>query len=427
MAGIRINSAKNFAGQLYATQVWVNEQINPFLKSFAALSGNKIVFTKGDSTTAELDLSTLVQAGNGVEVASNVVTVKIDDASESYLTVGADGVKLSGIDTAIATANSTLQTTLQGFLWKAEGETAFTAENTVRGAIEAVWTYVGKTDAAGLSKRIADAEAAIETLTTETVNVSGNNAIEVTGEGAAKTISLKLDGTDKILSQSADGLKATIQLKTITEGLGENISKEYALVGSDGTTELGARIQIEKDRFLKSATYSEEAHKISFVFNLADGTESTTEVDLSGLVDVYTASNGISKVGSNFQGVVDPNSELFLTVSADGFKLSGIADAINTSTQEAVQPLKEAIETAVQMIATTVTIPQNTTGVWTSDPIPGRVMHVSDATGVIYPEIIYSENSINCTTTLKADFGEIGLESEETWHIVYAKPVTVQV
>lgn len=427
MAGIRINSAKNFAGQLYATQVWVNEQINPFLKSFAALSGNKIVFTKGDSTTAELDLSTLVQAGNGVEVASNVVTVKIDDASESYLTVGADGVKLSGIDTAIATANSTLQTTLQGFLWKAEGETAFTAENTVRGAIEAVWTYVGKTDATGLSKRIADAEAAIETLTTETVNVSGNNAIEVTGEGAAKTISLKLDGTDKILSQSADGLKATIQLKAITEGLGENISKEYALVGSDGTTELGARIQIEKDRFLKSATYSEEAHKISFVFNLADGTESTTEVDLSGLVDVYTASNGISKVGSNFQGVVDPNSESFLTVSADGFKLSGIADAINTSTQEAVQPLKEAIETAVQMIATTVTIPQNTTGVWTSDPIPGRVMHVSDATGVIYPEIIYSENSINCTTTLKADFGEIGLESEETWHIVYAKPVTVQV
>lgn len=425
MAGIRINSAKNFAGQLYATQIWVNEQINPFLKSFAALSGNKVVFTKGDSTTAELDLSTLVQAGNGVEVASNVVTVKIDDTSESYLTVGADGVKLSGIDTAIATANSTLQTTLQGLLWKAEGETAFTAENTVRGAIEAVWTYVGKTDAAGLSKRIADAEAAIETLTTEAVNVSGSNAIEVTGEGSAKNISLKLDGTDKILSQSADGLKATIQLKAITEGLGENISKEYALVGSDGTTELGARIQIEKDRFLKSATYSEETHKISFVFNLADGTESTTEVDLSGLVDVYTASNGISKVGSNFQGIVDPNSESFLTVGADGFKLAGVQDAIDSTVETAIEPVKTAVETAVQMAATTVTIPLGTSGAWTSDPIPGRVMHVSDADGVVYPDIKYSANTIDCNTTLSADFGETALEAEETWYVVYAKPITV--
>lgn len=425
MAGIRINSAKNFAGQLYATQVWVNEQINPFLKSFAALSGNKVVFTKGDNTTVELDLSTLVQAGNGVEVASNVVTMKIDGASESYLTVGAGGVKLSGIDTAIATANSTLQTTLQGFLWKAEGETAFTAENTVRGAIEAIWTYVGKTDAAGLSKRIADAEAAIETLTTEAVNVSGSNAIEVTGEGAAKTIALKLDGTDKILSQSADGLKATIQLKAITEGLGENISKEYALVGADGSTELGARIQIEKDRFLKSATYSEDTHKISFVFNLADGTESTTEVDLSGLVDVYTASNGISKVGSNFQGIVDPNSESFLTVGADGFKLAGVQDAIDTAAAAAVEPVKTAVETAVQMIATTITVPISTTGVWTSDPIPGRVMHVSDANGVVYPDIKYSDNTMNCTTTLSADFGETALEAEETWYVVYAKPITV--
>ena len=425
MAGIRINSAKNFAGQPYATQVWVNNQINPFLKSFAALSGNKVIFTKGDNTTAELDLSGLVQAGNGVEVTANAVAVKIDGTSESYLTVGAEGVKLSGIDAAIAGANSTLQTTLQGLLWKAEGETAFTAENTVRGAIEAVWTYVGKTDAAGLSKRIADAEAAIETLSTEAVNVSGSNAIAVTGEGAAKTISLKLDGTDKILSQSADGLKATVQLKAITEGLGENISKEYALVGADGSTELGARIQIEKDRFLKSATYSEDTHKISFVFNLADGTESTTEVDLSGLVDVYTASNGVSKVGSEFQGVVDPNSESFLTVGANGFKLAGVQDAIDSTVETAIEPVKTAVETAVQMVATTVTIPLGTSGVWTSDPIPGRVMHVSDADGVVYPEIKYSANTINCTTTLSADFGETALEAEETWHVVYAKPITV--
>ena len=70
-------------------------------------------------------------------------------------------------------------------------------------------------------------------------------------------------------------------------------------------------------------------------------------------------------------------------------------------------------------------VPISTTGVWTSDPIPGRVMHVSDANGVVYPDIKYSDNTMNCTTTLSADFGETALEAEETWYVVYAKPITV--
>lgn len=44
------------------------------------------------------DLVDVYTAGNGIDIANNVVSIKIDDASEDYLTVGADGLKISGID-----------------------------------------------------------------------------------------------------------------------------------------------------------------------------------------------------------------------------------------------------------------------------------------------------------------------------------------
>lgn len=392
--GIRINNAKNFFGENYATQPWVTGELDAFLKSFEALTSNKVVFTKGDGTTVELDLSTLVQNGNGISVTNNEVHINLDETGENYLTVGKDGLKLSGIDAAIKTSD------------------------------DAIWTYVGKDDTTGLSLRIKNAEDSIATIVSESIDVSGENAIVATGT-TSKVISLKLDGTDKILSQGTDGLKATVQLKSITTGLGENISKKYVLVGSDGTTELGDVIEIEKDRFLQSATYDSETHKITFSFNLADGSTSSTEVDLSDLVDVYTASKGITKVGSDFQGVVDPNSESFLSVGTDGFKVAGVQNAINAAVSTSGVKLKTAVEKAVELVATTISIPSGTTGEFTSSEIPGRVMHVSDASGVIYPDIVYSSNTINCTTTLKADFGSTATTEDETWFVVYAKPIQV--
>lgn len=62
----------------------------------------------GDVTIDDIDLSDLVdvyEEGNGIEITSgNKINVQKDPSSESYLTVGAAGVKVSGIDAAIATA-----------------------------------------------------------------------------------------------------------------------------------------------------------------------------------------------------------------------------------------------------------------------------------------------------------------------------------
>lgn len=419
--GIRINAAKNFAGQLYATQDWVNSSLNAYLKSVGNLAENKVVFTKGDNTTATLDLSALVKGDSkAIAVTNNAVELKIK-TGEKYIIADANGLATTGIDTAISTAVGGAKTAL------------------INNEIKAVWTYVGQDDTTGLSKRIATAEKAIEDLTTNAVNVSSQGAIVVTdGTGAEKIISLKLDGTDKILSQGTDGLKATIGLGVRTTGFtGDNVtnlSKQYYLTDKDGNQIGDTVIDIAKDQFLKDAKYDAATHKLTFEFNVEDGT-AITEIDLSGLVDVYTASNGVTKVGSNFQGVVDPNTEkvttgegttaAVLSVGANGFRTDNVQKAINYAVETAVAPVKTAVETAVTLVATTVTVPAGTTGVWTSDAIEGRVMHVSDANGVIYPEITYSANTINCTTTLTADFGETATAEAETWHVIVAKPITV--
>lgn len=43
-------------------------------------------------------------AGNGINIADNTISVKVDATSEKYLTVGTNGIKLAGIDQAIADA-----------------------------------------------------------------------------------------------------------------------------------------------------------------------------------------------------------------------------------------------------------------------------------------------------------------------------------
>ena len=71
----------------------------------------EIIFTwktvDGETKTDAVSVADFVQvytAGNGLDLNSNQFSVKIDGESESFLTVGANGVKLAGVQTAIDTA-----------------------------------------------------------------------------------------------------------------------------------------------------------------------------------------------------------------------------------------------------------------------------------------------------------------------------------
>ena len=72
----------------------------------------ELTLTSGDIVHIPVnELVDVYTSGNGVDITdANVVSVKLDAASESFLTVGVDGVKLSGVQTAINGAVDTAKT-----------------------------------------------------------------------------------------------------------------------------------------------------------------------------------------------------------------------------------------------------------------------------------------------------------------------------
>ena len=106
-------------------------------------------------------------------------------------------------------------------------------------------------------------------------------------------------------SKTIDDILETLNIKQVTPD-SENYASAYELQDSTGKV-YGSRINITKDQFLKNVSY--ENNILTLTFILADGTESTQQVDLTGLVDEYIAGAGIS-----------------VTTTDDGKKVINIAD-----------------------------------------------------------------------------------------------------
>ena len=67
-----------------------------------------IVFTFNTGEVIELDVKNLIDvytAGDGLQLVENVFSIKRDPLSDNFLTVSPDGIKISGIQTAIENAN----------------------------------------------------------------------------------------------------------------------------------------------------------------------------------------------------------------------------------------------------------------------------------------------------------------------------------
>lgn len=166
----------------------------------------------------------------------------------------------------------------------------------------------------------------------------GKEAIAIVDKAESegvKEISLKINTNDKVLTQAAEGLLANINLTwSTTDGLkliGKN-STEIASIPASDFIKDGMLQSVE----LKVASEDEPIGEaitgtfLVFTFNVDAGSK-VINVNVTDLIDVYTASTGIKLEGKNFMAVIDPASEAFLTVGADGIKLSGVQNAINSA------------------------------------------------------------------------------------------------
>lgn len=76
------------------------------------LEGNNLKFTFNTDSGQDIitvDLSKYIDvysAGNGIEISGKAISVKRDSTSEAFFTIGADGIKLSGVQNAINAAKS---------------------------------------------------------------------------------------------------------------------------------------------------------------------------------------------------------------------------------------------------------------------------------------------------------------------------------
>lgn len=165
-------------------------------------------------------------------------------------------------------------------------------------------------------------------------------------EPYAKTADLPVTGIaadDKVLSLTDKLVSATVSL-----GYDED-NKAIKLYGKDNA-ELGSvdATPFIKDGMLDNVEYNAENNTLTFIWNTAAGKTEDTVV-LSDIIEPYTAGVGLELEGNEFKAKLADDSESFLTITADGIKLAGIADAIATAKSEAIA---DAATAAAELYAT---------------------------------------------------------------------------
>ncbi len=180
------------------------------------------------------------------------------------------------------------------------------------------------------------------------------NKFKFVGENAAATkvsAQATLDQLQKEINDAVDDA-ARYTVSKITTDLPANVGARYQLMQSIGgaqATAVETAIDIPADSTLKEVylgtaedtvdaasgdvtkKQATDPQSMNFVHKLADGTYSITKIDVSKFFTQSERGNGLLKTGATLAVGLDAASEKFLSVEADGIKLSGVQDAINTA------------------------------------------------------------------------------------------------
>lgn len=150
--------------------------------------------------------------------------------------------------------------------------------------------------------------------------VEGSGAITVSGDDE-KVIALKIAATNKVLSQSTDGLTTTLKFIDDSEG------KKIKLVGIDDVEV--ASFDYAKfivDGMLDDAEINEQ-DELVLTMNTAAGSKEL-KVNLAKYIDIYTAGNGINITEKAISVKVKDNDP-YLEVTENGVASKGIDAAID--------------------------------------------------------------------------------------------------
>ena len=161
---------------------------------------------------------------------------------------------------------------------------------------------------------------------------NADGSINVTTGATGTDINVNIKSGEKVLAKDGNaGLYTDLDLVKITTGLPETVKERYQLLATDDS-QIGVNIDVPKDSHIVSINYittGEHAQNLEYVYIDASGQTQTTYVDMAELVLETEFASGVTVTDHIAHGVVDPTSESFLTVGTDGFKVSGVQDAID--------------------------------------------------------------------------------------------------
>jgi hypothetical protein len=335
-----------------------NEMFKGFIKD-VDVEGNILSFKKDvEGTWTDVSIKLLEAADNSIVVGDILKDGGVKDGSTIKVNVkavgDADGLKL-GADGLYVDLTKTTQSitdeTARATQAEEANKTAIEQEKNDRiAAINGLDAEIKGGDGKFIQsvKEENGVIAAVEADLTASAVAYDKTADKVIAN--ATDVSAAIKELDAKVAANKD---AELTYKTVkftdeeVTALGDvNVKEAYKVVSVNKTgkeTTVGDVIKIYKDSSLVSIEYTEVNDKkqkgqfLKYVYTLADGTEKTVYVDMSKLVDQAEVENGIQAIDGKLSiKIAEGNEADFLTVDANGLKLSGVQTAINNA-QKAVQ------------------------------------------------------------------------------------------
>lgn len=307
------------------------------------------------------DLTKLNNSVNGVSLSGNTLTITYTSGkTATTINLLASNVKMSD-GTTVEAAVKANATAISNEVARATASEEANANKiaTLNGAdtVSGSVAHSIKTAIAGLDVDAIGGTGKVITTVSEQDGKIAATAIDLTAGAVAATASkgdnshVAVEGTTvaaqiESLAKSIKGISAdakTYSVKKLSQdevtALGEaNVREAYQLLDGESRVS-GETIKIYKDSSLKSVALDKQT--LNFTYILADGSESTVGVDVSTFLAESEFKNGLEVVDHVVNVKVDTASEKFLTVGADGVKLSGIQTAIDNAAKKAATEVVE--------------------------------------------------------------------------------------
>ena len=173
----------------------------------------------------------------------------------------------------------------------------------------------------------------------KTVDVNASLALKANSADVYNKTEIDTKVTNINSSITNETNRATTAENKIKTDLTSELNKKVATVTieKDSTNDLqyhllvdgenSGDINIPKDQFLSNVVYSSATKVITFTFETTTGT-TTTDVNISDLIDTYTAGNGLTLTDGKFSVKKDATSQAYIEVTADGVKVIGVDEAL---------------------------------------------------------------------------------------------------